>query len=105
MKSRHKHADRVLLIHASLLATAMYLCTGHWQTLLSGQFVSSAESRQLVYLAKHPEKVIDMLEKKVDAQPNDIRAWRILVQHYEKVGDLDKARHANAMARKIAAGE
>lgn len=104
MKSRHKHSDRGLLIHASVLATVIYLCTGYWQTLLSGQFVSSAESRRLAYLAKHPEKVIDMLEKNVNAQPKDIRAWRLLVQYYEKVGDLDKARHANAMAQKIAVG-
>ena len=89
------------VISSVLLTIIIYTLTGNYSRFISGTYLTSHDTQKVEYLMKNPEKLKEMMLKKIKKDPEDKMAWKILAISLHKLGQNEKAIEAIKKAQEV----
>ncbi|MEC8881828.1 MAG: hypothetical protein VX737_00920 [Pseudomonadota bacterium] len=86
---------------AFVVALVIYLVNGNYDRLISGVYLTSKDTQKVNEIMQSPEKLNKMMLTRIQKNPKDQMAWKILSMSYHQMGEEEKALAAYRKARSL----
>lgn len=89
------------LIISIVVTGIVYWQVGAIADIVKGRVVESHETRKFLALVENPQKLKAVLEKKINQDPSDRKAWQLLAGCYHQLGENENALYAARKAQEL----
>ena len=96
-----KRGTFVQTVSAFSIALIVYLVNGNYDRLMTGMYLTSDDTQKVNDMMQSPEKLNQMMLSRVEKNPKDQMAWKILSMSYHQMGEEEKALAAFRKARSL----
>ena len=101
MQAAERKVVSIQLIVSIMMTGIVYWQVGSIVEIVKGRVVESHETRRFLALVENPQKLKAILEKKIDKDPSDRKAWQLLAGCYHQLGQNENALYAARKAQDL----
>lgn len=96
-----KRENLLQITCAVVTALIIYLANGNYDRLITGVYLTSDDTQKVNDIMQSPEKLNKRMLSRVEKNPKDQMAWKILSMSYHQMGEEEKALAAFRKARSL----